>query len=188
MKTRSLFSLNLILWLLLTSSVSSFAQPSIAGITVSFDKCAESKTWKRPSDAEQRRYLQEFKRYDRETIEQLGGDYWKRNVFVFTDYPGGSGTYDINNLSGLWSLPKLKFLSTKCKTYSKNLMSKKMAGIWLFSYQIKNIKWVNNHYVVLVKSTGAGIQFIQVQRQEHSNSLPLKVITEDGIELKQLKY
>ncbi|MEH2195453.1 MAG: hypothetical protein V7K98_22815 [Nostoc sp.] len=188
MKTQSLFSLSLILGLLVTNSVSSFARSSMPGIPVSFDKCAESKTWKRPSEAEQRKYIQNNTRYDLETRKQLGGDHWKRDVFVFAEYPGGSGTYDINNLSGLWSLPKLKLLSTRCKTYSKNLMSKRMAGIWLFSYQIKNIKWVNNHYIVLVKSTGAGIQFIQMHRQEHGTSLPLKVMTEDGIELKQLKY
>jgi hypothetical protein len=189
MKTQLLLNLSLTLGLLLTSSISSLASAKTAKNTVAFDICAESKTWKRPSPVKQRGYLEELiHRYNAGTVERLGGDYWNRNVFVFVDYPGGSGTYDINNLSGLWSAPKLKMLSKRCEDYSTNLSSQKIAGIWLFSNRVKNIKWVKNHYVMQVDSTGSGIQFLQIQRHENINSLPLKVIDQNGNEIGLLRY
>ncbi|MCW5312967.1 hypothetical protein GTQ43_03605 [Nostoc sp. KVJ3] len=47
-------------------------------------------------------------------------------------------------------------------------------------HQIISIKWVDNHYVMVVSPTQRGVQFIQFSRREHRDLLPLIVITENG--------
>ncbi|MBP5973203.1 hypothetical protein HW132_10775 [Brasilonema sp. CT11] len=134
----------------------------------------------RPSNAEQKKHIQKFAdRYNQKIVESLGGDYWKYNIFVFTSYPGGSGNFDIGHLSGLWSLKNVIHIS-KCENDVTNLNSKKIAGIWVLSHTVTNIKWVDNRYVMVVKPTERGVQFLQFYRQENQDKLPLTVVTENG--------
>lgn len=65
--------------------------------SINFKVCYESKTWVRPTASEQKRHLASFNgRYTLEETSELGGDYWKYNIFAFTSFPGGSGTYRNN--------------------------------------------------------------------------------------------
>ena len=74
---------------------------------IPFQICSEAKNWVRPSATKQKEYLTGFKsRYSNEQVNTLGGKYWTYNIFAFVNYPGGSGIFDINNLSGLWNLKK----------------------------------------------------------------------------------
>ncbi|GAB1539041.1 hypothetical protein NUACC21_17060 [Scytonema sp. NUACC21] len=146
---------------------------------IKFKICSESTTWTRPTAAEQRKRLQSSGRYSSEDIEQLGGDYWKKNIFSFTRFPGDSGNYDIANLSGLWKVQNATYPS-KCDNYVNELNSGKIAGVWVLHHKVVNIKWVGNRYVMLVKPTGQGTQFIQFPRRERLESLPLRVVNESG--------
>lgn len=57
----------------------------------------------RPTTSEQKKHLANFHgRYTPEEITELGGDYWKYNIFAFTSFPGASGTFDLKHRSVLY--------------------------------------------------------------------------------------
>lgn len=147
---------------------------------ITFQVCGESNSWVRPTAAEQKRHLESLNgRYSPEIIEELGGDYWKYNIFAFTEYPGGSGTYDIVQLAGFWQPHDAKY-PAKCENYVTELNAGKIARAWTQYHKVVSIKWVNNRYVMQVKPTKKGRQIIQFPRQESLNSLPLTVVNERG--------
>jgi len=143
---------------------------------IKFKVCGETDTWTRPTVIEQKKHLIELgHRYPQQTINQLGGEYWKYNIFAFTTYPGGSGTYDIEQLSGLWKPQNARY-PFNCDNYVLQLNSGNIARIWTKNYKVTNIKWINKHYIVKVKYMKRGGQVVQFLRQEKYKSLPLNVI------------
>ncbi|AFZ24624.1 hypothetical protein Cylst_2405 [Cylindrospermum stagnale PCC 7417] len=146
---------------------------------IPFKVCGESNTWKRPTAAEQRKHLQSLSRYSPAEIEQLGGNYWKFNIFSFINYPGGSGSFDLINRTGLWQL-KNPTRPVRCDNYIAELNAKKIAGVWVFSHKIVNIEWVGGRYVMQVKQTKQGAQVIQFPRRETLQTLPLTVVNQNG--------
>ncbi|MFH7026840.1 MAG: hypothetical protein ACHBN1_15870 [Heteroscytonema crispum UTEX LB 1556] len=145
--------------------------------------CGESKTWVRPSATEQKQHLQEMaSRFSPEVVKQLGGKYWKHNIFSFTSYPGGSGTFEIKHLSGLWKNPNPTRPST-CDKSLTELNSGKIARIYVLLHQVTKVSWQGNYYVMVVKPTGRGAQIINLPRRESQKILPLKVVNEKGKEV-----
>jgi hypothetical protein len=155
---------------------------------IPFQVCVEAKNWVRPSPAKQKEYLESFKRYSKKQVEKLGGDYWTNDIFAFINYPGGSGIFDINNLSGIWSLKDGEAIKNKQCTSISSIESKHKADIWLFTYKPMSIKWVSNSYVMVVKPIQKGIQVIHFDRKENQDKLPLTVVTESGKQVQVLKY
>ncbi|MBD1921497.1 hypothetical protein H6F77_10380 [Microcoleus sp. FACHB-831] len=148
---------------------------------IPFEICGESKTWVRPTATEQRRHLQNMGRgrYSLEVIGELGGDYWTHNIFSFTSYPGGSGTFDITHLSGFWT-PQNPSRPSTCDNAITALNSGKLARVWVLNYRVISIKWLANRYVMVVKPTSRGAQIINFSRRERQDLLPLTVVAENG--------
>ncbi|NJL61304.1 MAG: hypothetical protein HC903_05075 [Methylacidiphilales bacterium] len=172
------------------SSSQAFAQVNqTTQKNIPFQICAEAKNWVRPSASKQKEYLTNLKtRYSNAQIQALGGTYWTYNFFAFVDYPGGSGVFDINNLSGLWSLKKGDSTENKKCTPISSIKGKNEADIWLFNYQPIKIKWVNRNYVMVVKPIQKGWKSVHFSRLENQEKLPLTVVTESGKKLQVLKY
>ncbi|AKG20897.1 hypothetical protein IJ00_05900 [Calothrix sp. 336/3] len=151
-----------------------------ASSEIKFNVCGESQTWVRPSAKEQKQHLQQLSnRYSQDKINQLGGDYWKHNIFAFTTYPGGSGTFDINNFSGLWKKPNPVRRST-CDKSVVEINSGKIARVYILLHRVTKIQWQNNRYIMVVKPVGKGVQIINLPRKEKQNKLPLTVVDESG--------
>lgn len=151
---------------------------------IPFEVCGESKTWVRPTETQQRKHLQSTKRYSDETIANLGDIYWKNNILSFTKYPGGSGTYDIIQRTGLWTLHNATHPS-KCDDFGV-IDSGQKASVWLLLHRVKSINWQGNRYVMVVQPIGSGVQVIRFPRRERQEELPLTVVTEDGKRVKVL--
>ncbi|MEH2114346.1 hypothetical protein [Nostoc sp.] len=155
---------------------------------INFQLCYESNTWLRPIPIEQKRHLASFNgRYSPQEIAELGGDYWKYNIFAFTNYPGGSGTFDLGHRSGLWNTRDTN-KPANCGNYVTQLNAGEAAWVWILNYKIVNLKWLNNRYVMQVKQVKQGYQMIQFSRRESLESLPLKVINERGQNVSVLFY
>ena len=150
--------------------------------SIDFEVCSESDTWTRPTVTEQTRLLLDSKRYSTEPKEiekLLKNPYWKNNLFVFTSYPGGSGTYEINQLSGLWK-PFDSRHPIKCDNYIHKLNARKIASIWTLAYKVVSIKWLNKRYLVQVKKVEQGTQVIHFKRRERMKLIPLTIVNEHG--------
>lgn len=155
---------------------------------INFKVCYESKTWIRPTPGEQKTHLTRFNgRYTPEEIAELGGDYWKYNIFAFTTFPGGSGNVDIGQRAGLWT-PQDSNNTKKCNDYVTQLNSGKTGAVWILNYKIVSLKWLNNRYILQVKQTKQGWQQIQFPRRESLESLPLTVMNERGQNVPVLFY
>jgi hypothetical protein len=145
-----------------------------------FQVCLERNAWVRPSLSEQKNHLASNGRYS--SISAEGDDHWKYKVFALTTYPGGSGTYDLGNVSGLWKENKGEKIirSAKCDGYIPKLNAGELASIWLLNYKIVNLTWNGDRYVMRVKNVRKGTQTIHFDRKEKLQSLPLSVIDENG--------
>lgn len=146
---------------------------------ISLKICGESDNWVRPTAAEQKTHLTSLNRYSSEQIKELGGAYWNYSIFAFITYPGGSGTYDITQLSGLWT-PQNARHPDDCSNYVKELNAGKIGRVWTLNYKVVSLQWLNNLYVMKVRQVHKGAQVIQFRRQESLSSLPLTVIDEGG--------
>ncbi|MBD2199901.1 MULTISPECIES: hypothetical protein [Calothrix] len=161
---------------------------SLSQNNIKFKICSESETWVRPTAAEQKNHLASFNgRYSPEEIAALGGDYWKYKIFAFSSFPGGSGTFDIGHLSGLWKSQDTK-KPANCDDYVSQLDAAKSGAALILNYKIVGIKWINNRYIVQVKSIKRCWQQVQFYRRDNSSSLPLIVVDEKGRKVPVLFY
>ncbi|MEH2425056.1 MAG: hypothetical protein V7K48_30380 [Nostoc sp.] len=160
-------------------------------IEVPFKVCYSSEIWVRPTKAEQIKFLMSRKaRYGDVTKEPKRyydlERWWSHNIFSFTMF-GGSAFADYHYLAGLWTLKGNPVW--QCDESSRHkINTKEIAEVWVLLYKAISIKWVGNHYLMVVKPTKKGFQYIELPRQEHQDSLPLKVITEDGSDIKVLPF
>ncbi|MEH2424075.1 MAG: hypothetical protein V7K48_25165 [Nostoc sp.] len=170
-----------------------FSQPAASqstnrskAIEVPFKICNSSETWVRPTKAEQMKFLSSMNaRYNDLTKNPERYERWfSYNIYSFTTF-GGSSFFDYHYLAGLWT-PSGNH-EWQCGEFSRNKINTgEIAEVWVLLYRVISIKWVGNHYLMVVKPTKKGLQYIQLSRQEHQDSLPLKVVTEDGSEIKVL--
>ncbi|WP_375514195.1 hypothetical protein [uncultured Nostoc sp.] len=157
-------------------------------IEVPFKICSSSETWVRPTKAEQMKFLLSTKRYDDLTKEPEYYERWLRyNIFSFTTF-GGSSFFDYHYLAGLWTPTGNPVWQCDKKFSRTKINTGEIAEVWVLLYRVISIKWVGNHYLMVVKPTKKGFQKIQLSRREDQDSLPLKVITEDGSEMKVLPF
>ncbi len=178
----------LTLALLTTSSSNTLAQTASSPSrdkNIRLKICGESLNWKRPTYEEQKKHLLELHRYsissDPKEIDALlkNEEYWNKDIFAFTTYPGGSGTYEIEQLSGLWA-PMDSLFPYRCEKKVTELNDGKVAEIWTLNYKVISVGWNGSRYVMRVKRVSQGTQNIHFPRREHREKLPLSVIDEDG--------
>jgi hypothetical protein len=153
------------------------------GDELPFDVCGESTTWVRPPEEEQNAKWWANFRY-RGTDEQVLKYPWAHDFFV--NYGHTSVTYDIENLSGLWTLPAN--VRTPCFEPARHdaILKLQTAEIWVLLHRVKSVKRLGTFYVVVVEPTREGVQFVQFPRPESWLPLTLCFVTEDGREVDRI--
>ncbi|MGQ4648808.1 hypothetical protein [Lyngbya aestuarii] len=159
----------------------------IAQLTdVSYEICGESNTWRRPTETEQIRELQTIPRYGadltREPLKSTLQTFRGQNIFSFTSY-GLSSRIEPIYFSGLWTIEDTLFGCYDSSSRVAQINTGEIAEVWLILHRVVNLKWLDNHYVLVVEPTQQGVQFIQFSRKENQPLLPLEVVTENGREL-----
>ncbi len=168
-------------------SVDESSADSIADATsVEFEVCAAVDSWQRPSESEQAKRLNQDSRYaeaiasnDSESpLKRASSQFWDHQVISFTTY-GLSARMEPVNLSGLWTVEdELWDCYEPEATVAINEGDR--AEAWLLNQQITRLQWDGSGYVMTVEPTSAGLQIVQFDRVDSSESLPLTVVTESG--------
>ena len=153
------------------------------GKELSFEICGESMSWVRPPEDEQNVKWWRSERYsgaDDQVIQYP----WTHDFVVA--YGHGSITYDIENLSGLWTLPG--DVGAKCLEPERQdaILRLQKAEVWALSHQVKRVRRLGSHYVVVVEPSERGVQFVQFARPEQWLPLTFHFVTEDGQEIGQI--
>ena len=152
------------------------------GGKVPFEVCGQSTTWVRPSEEEQGskwgagRYAgvnEEVTKYP-----------WTHNFFVV--YGGASIEYDIENLSGLWTLEGGE--RAKCFEPERHdaILKLQTAEVWSLLHKVSNIKRLGTSYAIVVEPTQQGVQFVQFPRPTEWLPLTLYFVTSDGEEVEKI--
>jgi hypothetical protein len=150
-----------------------YSQTALAE-SVSFEVCAESSTWMRPSPELQANKIWKDARY-----KGIGKDTyaWTHEFLVLDQFMlNVSGILAVTNLSGLWTV-KTQWLH-KCY-----LDRQPISGIEVVSllHRVKEIQYDANTYTVVVEPSDKGFQWIFIRRL---NGLGvLRFVTSEGKQL-----
>jgi hypothetical protein len=145
----------------------------LAAQPVSFQICAESTTWVRPSPEVQAK-VWNMPRYD---ASDRTATAWTHDFIV--DYPeSASIAYDLMNLSGLWTAPLEAFNKCREKTGPNGYQ---WIEAWVLLYRVKEITLADNTYTITIEPTGKGFQSIFIRRL--NPSAVFRFVTPDGKEL-----
>ncbi|MCS6813051.1 MAG: hypothetical protein NZ772_05690 [Cyanobacteria bacterium] len=163
----------------------SLADPQLLTVDVPFEICAEATDWTRPSPQEQEQELQKLPRYatelNREPLRSLYQRLYNQSVFSFTAY-GISLRLEPLYFSGLWTVQSIL---RDC--YDPNRIAQlnngQLAEVWVLLHRVVSVQWDGSRYVMTVEPTSRGVQFIQFPRFEHDPTLPLQVLTREGLSL-----
>jgi len=137
--------------------------------------CGESTTWTRPSEEEQDAKWWTFGRYKcaDEQCEQNVKAPWTHDFFVV--YGDASTEYDLQNLSGLWTLQGEE--RAGCYEWERHeaVLRLEMAEAWVLLHRVKQVKRLGAFYVIVVEPTERGVQFVQfVQFPRPAEKVPLR--------------
>lgn len=156
---------------------------STHGEDTPFEICGESSAWVRPSEEEQTRKWWNSGRY-----AGIGDEYLKRLWAddFFVAYGNASTEFDLENLSGLWTLPA--DVRAKCLEPQRQeaVLKLQVAEIWALFHRVINIKRLETNYVIVVEAAASGVQFVQFSRPSEQKPLTLHFITQGGEELKDI--
>jgi hypothetical protein len=136
-----------------------YSQAALAE-SVSFEVCAESSTWTRPSPE-----LQANKIWNDPRYKGLGKDAyaWTHDFLVIDEFMDISGILAVTNLSGLWTV-KTEWLH---KCYLDKSPAPSISGwieVVLLLHRVKEIQYDANTYTVVVEPSGKGFQWFFVHR------------------------
>lgn len=146
--------------------------------------CSEASDWQRPSSDQQYKQMVADERYsellhDKE-FQQFAEQFWQHDILSFTTY-GLSARMEPVNLSGLWSVADDVWANCYSHDEGSDINSGSLAEAWLMHYQVVDLQWQNNHYVMVVEPHHRGMQVVQFARRETEVNLPLTVMTTQGI-------
>ena len=85
------------------------------------------------------------------------------------------------NLSGLWALTNDMWENCYSLDEGNAINEGTLAETWLLHYQVVDLQWQNNRYVMTVEPSLQGMQVVQFERRESEANLPLTVITPQGV-------
>ena len=150
--------------------------------SIDFVVCGAIPDWERLSLAEQTAALTEQPRYGEaitaEPLKSLFEKFWQQSVISFTTY-GLSARTEPVYLSGVWT--GIDAMSGCYEGDRPEAINQgELAELWLIGHQVVDITWANDAYQVTVDTTTTGLQFVQFDRLETSEILPLVVIESDG--------
>jgi hypothetical protein len=153
------------------------------GTELSFEVCGESTTWERPPESEQDHKWWRSGRYSGADDHVIRYP-WTHAFFVM--YGHGSGTYDVENLSGLWTLAE--DVRARCLEPERQdaILKLQTVEVWALYHRAKRVWQLGAHYVVVVEPVERGVQFVQFARPEQRVPLTLHFATEDGQEIEQI--
>lgn len=152
---------------------------------LSFEECGSLPNWERPNLETQEAELTNNPRYaeglDEEPLKSLSEKFWSESIITFTTY-GLSARVEPIYLSGIWTA--IDAMQT-CYEGDRpdDINQGRSAEIWLIGYRAVSVEWVENQYHVTVEPTPRGLRFIQFERLEASESLPIVVMDTDGTEI-----
>lgn len=158
------------------------SQPQPEATTVDYQICQELPDWTRPPLETQQQALAEHPRYQevlRQTsLENLMGEFWTQPIITFTNY-GLSARVEPIFLSGLWTVNDAIW---SCYEGDQPMAINRgdIAELWLINHEIHQIKWSGDSYQAVVIPSETGVQFIQFQRQENRQELPIQALTIEG--------
>jgi hypothetical protein len=156
---------------------------STHGEDTPFEICGESSAWVRPPEEEQTRKWWNSGRY-----AGIGDEYLKRLWAddFFVAYGNASTEFDLENLSGLWTLPA--DVRAKCLEPQRQeaVLKLQVAEIWALFHRVINIKRLETNYVIVVEAAANGVQFVQFSRPSEHKPLTLHFVTQGGEELKDI--
>ncbi len=135
---------------------------------VSFQVCGESQDWVRPPKDQQRSKWWSNPRYQnaRENYVEYP---WTHNFFVV--YGTSDLEFDLANLSGLWSLPGNVRKSCVSRPNLESVLKLEKAELWVLLHRVKEIRFLNGEYIVIVEPTRTGAQFVQFPRFNRGRSV-----------------
>ncbi|MGK7883164.1 MAG: hypothetical protein AB4057_00890 [Crocosphaera sp.] len=200
---KSFLSVSLLPFLSSSSLLSNNNIAQAQGTNIPFDVCFNSDTFVRPSNREQINFIRTgaSNRIISGTTDEdiINHPFWTSNIYISIIYEGGSGTGDLQIFSGLSLVAKNdKNLADGIRKCAYKLSETNPVGsssfqpnpknqLRLFNYKLKQIKWVNNKYVLLVEPRNSGFQFIHYNktRQDLASKNPvlIEVIDTNGRKL-----
>lgn len=151
---------------------------------IRYEVCGEIADWQRPSFSEQMAELAANPRYghalDEDPLKGLSDKFWNETLVMFTTYGLSARTEPIY-LSGVWTgidAMNACYEGDRAEAINRGAF----AEMWLLGHQIVDITWTGTEYQVIVSSSSEGLQFVQFERVEVAESLPIVVIDKGGTE------
>lgn len=149
---------------------------------ISYEICGDIPDWQRPSFSEHRAELAANPRYgdalEEEPLRGLSDKFWNETLITFTTY-GLSARTEPVYLSGVWTgmdAMDACYEGDRAEAINQGLL----AEMWLIGHRIADITWTGSEYQVTVASPSNGLQFVQFERVESEETLPIIVVDENG--------
>jgi hypothetical protein len=145
---------------------------SLQAQSVPYEVCAESTAWVRPSPEVQAEIwnMGRYQGFRHDPYE------WTHNFLIVPN--SASITYDLRNLSGLWTAPP----SEQCRSAeSPSQRENDWIEVWVLLHRVTQITHDNNTYTITVAPAGAGFQSIMFRRM--NPRAVLRFVTADGKQL-----
>jgi len=163
------------------------APPIVAAIVaqgeeLAFEVCGESTTWERPPESKQDKWWRSG-RYDGADDPVIQYP-WTHAFFV--TYGHGSTTDDVENLSGLWTLPEDVWARCREPERQDAILKLEIVEVWALSHRVTSVRRLGADTVVVVEPVERGVQFVQFPRPEQQVPLTFHFVTGDGQEIEQI--
>jgi len=155
---------------------------TIPPVAVNYDICGEIDDWQRPSLAAQTEALMSNPRYGEalatEPLQSLFEKFWHESLITFTTY-GLSARTEPVYLSGVWTgIEAMEACYEGDRPIEINTGER--AEMWLIGYQVVDFTWTGEAYQMTVEPTPTGLRFLQFERVESGDTLPLVVLESTG--------
>lgn len=150
--------------------------------TVTHHVCGALPEWERLSLEAQTTALMDNPRYGEalaaEPLKSLFEKLWQESLITFTTY-GLSARTEPVYLSGVWTGIEAM---TACYEGDRPaaINAGTLAEMWLIGYQVDEFLWTGETYQITVQPTTTGLQFVQFERLENEDTLPLVVLESGG--------
>jgi hypothetical protein len=152
------------------------------GTALPFEVCGESTMWERPPESEQDKWWRSG-RYDGADDPVIQYP-WTHAFFV--TYGHGSTTDDVENLSGLWTLPGEVWARCREPERQDAILKLQTAEVWSLYHRVTGVRQLGAHTVVVVEPVERGVQFVQFPRPEQQVPLTFHFVTKDGQEIEEI--
>lgn len=158
--------------------------PSDAQSAPEYLVCSEAANWQRPTVEQQQKQLTTDERYGElvndKDFQELAQDLWHHHILSFTTY-GLSARMEPINLSGLWSVADDIWNHCYSQGEGASINEGTLAEAWLMNYQVVDLQWQADRYVMFVEPSSQGMQVVQFARKEREPELPLTITTSQGV-------